>query len=70
MFVLTAVVALGLGYKVSERMTLDFAYAHLFVSDPQIAKSVTNSEDATRSGLIGSYDAHVNIVSAQLNYRF
>jgi long-chain fatty acid transport protein len=62
--------ALGLGYKVSERMTLDFAYAHLFVSDPQIAKSVTNPEDATRGGLTGSYDAHVNIVSAQLNYRF
>lgn len=62
--------ALGLGYKVSDRLSLDLGYAHLFVNDPQVAKSVTNPEDATRGGLTGRYDAYVNIISGQLTYRF
>ncbi len=62
--------ALGIGYRVSDRLTLDLGYAHLFVNDPQVAKSLTNPEDATRGGLTGRFDAYVNIVSGQLTYRF
>jgi long-chain fatty acid transport protein len=51
-------------------MSLDLGYAHLFVEDPKVAKSVTNIEDATRGGLTGRYDAYVNIVSGQLTCRF
>lgn len=62
--------ALGLGYKASEKVSVDLGYAHLFVNDPKIAKSLTNPEDATRGGLTGSFDAHVNILSAQVTVRF
>lgn len=62
-------VALGAGYKFSERLGLDFGYAHLFVKDPVINKNPTG-EDAPRGGLKGTYDASVDIVSVQLAYNF
>ena len=47
---------------------------HVFVDDPEIDKTAsfipTPNEDALRGSLQGSYDASVDIVSAQLTYIF
>lgn len=61
--------AIGVGYKFSDKISLDAGYAHLFINDPKINKTPTG-EDAVRGGLIGTYSSYVNIVSAQLNFRF
>lgn len=61
--------ALGLGYKVSQMVSFDLGYTHIFVNDPKIDKSATG-DDAIRGGLQGTYDAHIDIVSAQLNLAF
>ncbi len=58
--------AFGLSYTATPALSLDFAYAHLFVSDTDI--------DATDSAfgynLSGSYESDVNIISAQANWQF
>lgn len=61
--------ALGFGYRVSDKLSFDCGYAHLFINDPQIYKSATG-EDALRGGLRGAFETHVNIISAQLNLTF
>lgn len=62
-------IALGAGYKFSKLFSFDIAYAHLFVNDPQIDKDPVG-EDAVRGGLKGTFDTHIDIVSAQLTLRF
>jgi long-chain fatty acid transport protein len=54
----------GVQYRLSPRTVLDVGYAHLFVKDADINK--------TESGvtLAGSYDAAVDILSAQLTLDF
>jgi long-chain fatty acid transport protein len=58
--------AFGLSYTATPAVSLDFAYAHLFVSDTDI--------DATDTSfgynLSGSYESDVNIVSVQANWQF
>ncbi len=61
--------ALGVGYKESDTVSIDVAYAHLFINDPEINKNPTG-EDAVRGGLKGTYDAGIDIVSAQVVLRF
>ncbi len=61
--------ALGLGYRFGEVFDFDIAYAHLFVNDPEIRKTPTG-ENVVRGGLNGTYDAHVDILSAQLRVTF
>jgi long-chain fatty acid transport protein len=67
--------AVGLSYKATDAVTLDFGYAHLFVSDPEIDKSVETScpssgENCYRGGLKGTYDAAVDLISLQLRVAF
>jgi long-chain fatty acid transport protein len=58
--------AAGTSYQVSPAMTLDFALAHLFVSNTDI-----NATDSSFGHLLsGSYDPSVNIVSAGLVWQF
>jgi long-chain fatty acid transport protein len=61
---------LGLSYVVSKKFSFDLAYAYLFVDDPKIRKSGTETEDIPRGSLNGDYDASVNIISAQVNVIF
>ncbi len=61
--------AVGLGYKVSQAVSFDLGYAHLFVNDSRIDQTPTG-ENAVRGGLVGKYDSHIDIVSAQVNLRF
>lgn len=57
--------ALGGSYHATKDMTVDFGYAHLFVSDTQI-----NRTGALGDVLIGTYKNLVDILSAQLNWIF
>lgn len=61
--------ALGFGYKFSDMFTVDFGYAHLFVNDPEINKTATG-EDQLKGALKGTFDAAIDILSAQLTLRF
>jgi long-chain fatty acid transport protein len=61
--------ALGFSYKICNTTGIDFGYAHLFVNDPEIDKTPTGN-DKLRGGLKGSFDTHVNILSAQLSMKF
>ena len=58
--------ALGLGYNFSDTISLDVGYAHLFVADTKI----DNTDEATGHQLVGDYDNTVDILSAQLNWRY
>jgi long-chain fatty acid transport protein len=53
--------AIGFGYQFSPSISMDVGYAHLFISDPDI-----NTSSPTAGTLTGEYDAHVDILSAQL----
>ncbi len=57
-------IAVGAQYRLSERSKIDVGYAHLFVKDARINK--------TESGvtLTGTYEASVDILSAQLTVDF
>lgn len=61
--------AFGGGYKISNKISFDLGYAHLFINDPEIYKT-TAGEDAIRGGLRGHFDAHIDIISGQLNIYF
>ncbi len=55
----------GAGLNVSNRIHLDFGYAHLFIDD--VAADHTDDNGYT---FRGEYSADVNIASAQLNWNF
>lgn len=61
---------IGLGYRFSELISFDLAYAHLFVDDPKIRKTGLETEDIPRGALKGDYDASVDIISFQFNLNF
>ena len=64
-------VAFGVQYRMSERTVLDFGYAHIFVKDARIDKiEATNLPPPTLLTLSGTYDASVDILSAQLTLNF
>ena len=69
---------LGLTYSHTPNLSFDFGYAHLFVDDPKL-DDVSDNNDPTLPfpvGLTGfhsasgKYDAAVDILSAQVNWRF
>ncbi|MCG6939434.1 MAG: OmpP1/FadL family transporter [Gammaproteobacteria bacterium] len=57
--------SLGLGYAPAASWSLDFGYSHLFLSDFNI-----NKLNSTGETLTGSYEASVDIISAQANFNF
>lgn len=59
----------GVGYKISEALSLDLGYAHLFVKDAAIRKTATG-EDRFRGALSGSFRSSVDIISSELSWRF
>ena len=59
--------ALGAQYRVSPKMVVDIGYAHLFVQDARINKSEAGPP---ASVLTGTYDASVDILSAQMTLNF
>lgn len=61
---------IGLSYTFAKSFGIDIAYAYVFVDDPKIRKSGTETEDIPRGSLNGDYDANVNLISAQINLLF
>jgi long-subunit fatty acid transport protein len=55
-----------MGYQYSDRLRLDLGYAHLFIETPEIDRIDSLSIARIR----GRYDASVDILSAQLSWRF
>jgi long-chain fatty acid transport protein len=58
---------LGTTYRYSPSLTFDFGYAHIFVDDPKL-KNVKDNDGAHL--VSGKYDASVDILSAQVNWKF
>ena len=59
-------VSTGLGWQISEKMSLDFAYVHIFVDDPEVDNSIHTSSQH----LVGTIQAYMDIVSASFTYKF
>lgn len=57
--------AVGASYQYSENITVDAAYAHLFVSEPNI-----NDTDSKGYTLKGDYNASVDILGVQMRWFF
>ena len=55
----------GAGYKVNKKMDLDFGYSHLFLKETPI-----DNPGETGYAVRGLYDSSVDILSAQVNYKF
>jgi long-chain fatty acid transport protein len=58
-------VSFGASYRFRDKLSADFGYSHLFISDTNIARVGSSG-----SVLNGSYDSDVNILSVQVNYEF
>jgi len=56
--------SVGAGYKLNKKMTLDFGYSHLFLDETPIDNS------GTGYSVRGLYNSSVDILSAQVNYKF
>jgi long-chain fatty acid transport protein len=64
---------LGAGYRVSDAISLDFAYAYIRVDDAPVNKTasvLTPDENLTRGNLAAEYDSNTQILSAQLRWQF
>ena len=66
---------LGMTYRHTPNLSFDFGYAHIFVDDPKL-KNVSDNHDPSAGqttgfhSLSGDYDASVDILSAQVNWKF
>ncbi len=59
------VIAMGFGYRLSDSLSLDFAYQHLFFID-----GLTRRLSATNSVLNGEFEIDIDVVSVGVNWRF
>ena len=62
--------AIGTGYRFSDALSLDVAYAHLFMLGDAKVDMDPVGENLTRGGLKGSFDNTGDIISAQVNYNW
>ena len=63
-----------MSYTVSKNFGFDLAYAHLFVDDPKL-NGVPDNHDPSEAptgahSLSGDYDAAVDILGVQVNWKF
>ena len=56
---------LGAGFQPTENLSIDVAYAHIWVDDADI-----NRQDGSKPQLVGTYELDANVIGAQLNYKF
>ncbi len=63
--------AVGGKYQVTKEGTLDFGYAHLFMSDAAISRIKGTAAAAGQQGIVsGNYNLQVDIVSVQYSHAF
>lgn len=58
--------SIGANYAFSDAVSMDVGYAHLFVDDSHI----DNLDEQTGHRMVGSFDANVDILGVQANWRF
>ncbi len=63
-------VSLGVQYQLDKNMTVDVGYSHLFVNDTTINNTFESSVPTLNATLTGSYQASVDILSAQLSWKY
>jgi long-chain fatty acid transport protein len=65
---------LGMTYHHTPNLSFDFGYAHLFVDDPKLKGVADNHDPASQTtgahSLSGKYDSSVDMLSAQVNWKF
>ncbi len=61
--------SVGATYKVSSKLSFDFAYSHLFVKSTPI-NVVAGNPSFTGSPYVGTVDSRIDIVSVALKYRW
>ncbi|MCW8829887.1 MAG: outer membrane protein transport protein, partial [Gammaproteobacteria bacterium] len=57
-------------YIIDKEFTVDVGYSHLFISDTAINNSVESGIPTLASTLTGTYEASVDILSAQLRWNY
>ncbi len=62
--------SLGVGWNWSQSARLDVGYSHLFVNATEIDNTFESSVPTLKHTLKGSFDASVDILSAQLNWKY
>lgn len=62
--------SIGAGWKITEKLTADFSYAHLFAKNGTINQTAANPAPLPASTLLADVKSHVDIVSVGLTYRF
>ena len=63
--------ALGAGYKVTKAGTIDFGYAHLFISDASVKHTESSSTGVPVGGTLnGTYSGSVDILGIQYTHSF
>jgi len=60
----------GLTYEMSPELIMDVGYSHLFISESDINHALESSITPLNASLNGSYDATVDILSAQLTWKY
>jgi long-chain fatty acid transport protein len=61
----------GATYMQSKTLSWDFGYSHLFIDDAKIENEFENENvPEVRSTLKGEYEADVDIISVQLNWKY
>jgi len=56
----------GIGYNLSSDMSIDVGYSHLFVDDTK----VNNTDASFGHTVTGTYEADIDIISAQASFKF
>ena len=62
-------VSLGAGYAFSQKVSVDFAYTHIFVTDGPLELTAAGSNQS-RGSLTGNYKNSIDILSAQAKFTF
>ena len=62
--------SLGGSYHIDTAFIIDVGYSHLFVSDPPINNTYESSVPTLAATINGSYNASVDILSAQLRWNY
>jgi long-chain fatty acid transport protein len=60
----------GFNFQPQDNLSMDFGYAHLFIPDADINNTYESGVPTLAHTLSGSYELQVDIVSAQLNWKF
>jgi long-chain fatty acid transport protein len=59
-------IAFGANWQITDSSSLDLAYVHIFVDDPEIDNSIHTSNQH----LVGTIEAYMDIVSVSYTYKF